>query len=58
VPDRTIKKDDQGNHVVMVVIDEEITARPVVTGISDGFNTEIINGLREEETVIETRIKR
>jgi RND family efflux transporter MFP subunit len=58
VPDRTIKKDDQGNHVVMVVIDEEITARPVVTGISDGFNTEIINGLSEKETVIETRIKR
>jgi len=58
VPDRAIEKDDQGNPVVKIVIDEEITDRPVVTGISDGFDTEIISGLSEGETVIETRIKR
>ena len=58
VPDRAIEKDDQGNSVVKIVIDEEITDRPVVTGISDGFDTEIISGLSEGETVIETRIKR
>jgi len=58
VPDRAIEKDDQGNPVVRVVIDEETTERPVITGISDGFDTEIISGLSEGETVIETRIKR
>jgi len=56
VPDRAIKKDSEGRPVVEVMVDEQIEERPVVTGISDGFNTEIISGLQEGETVV-TEVK-
>ena len=52
VPDRAIKKDSQGNTVVEVMVNEQIEERTVVTGISDGFETEIVNGLEEGEMVI------
>ena len=58
VPDRAITLDSQGNPVVKVVVDEEIEERPVVTGISDGFDTEIVDGLNEGDVVvIETKVK-
>lgn len=53
VPNRVITQDEQGNPVVEVVIDEEQTEmRVVVPGMSDGFQTEIIDGLKEGEMVI------
>lgn len=52
VPDRAIKQDRQGNPIVLVMVDEQIEARPVVIGISDGFQTEIVGGLSEGETVV------
>jgi len=52
VPDRAIKQDRQGNPIVWVMVDEQIEARPVVIGISDGFQTEIVGGLSEGETVV------
>jgi len=55
VPDRAITLDSQGNPVVKVVVDEEIEERPVVTGMSDGFETEIIDGLNEGEIVVVER---
>ena len=59
VPDRAIDADSQGNSVVKVVVAEgETETRPVVTGISDGLQTEIISGISEGETVvIEIRVK-
>lgn len=54
VPDRTITQDSQGNPIVKVMVDEEIEEieeRPVVLGISDGFQTEIVDGLEEGEVV-------
>jgi multidrug efflux pump subunit AcrA (membrane-fusion protein) len=57
LPDRAIKYDSQGGAVVYVVVsqepegDMEIEERTVVIGISDGFQTEIISGLQEGETV-------
>jgi len=59
VPDRAIDADSQGNPVVKVVVAEgETETRPVVTGISDGLQTEIISGISEGETVvIEIRVK-
>jgi len=51
VPNRAIKQDSQGNPVVGVMVGEQIEQRPVVVGISDGFHTEIIDGLDEGETV-------
>ena len=58
VPNRAISQDSQGNPVVKVMVDEEIEERPVVTGISDGFDTEIVGGLNEGDVVvIETKVK-
>ena len=58
VPHRAISQDSQGNPVVKVMVDEEIEERPVVTGISDGFDTEIVDGLSEGDVVvIETKVK-
>lgn len=55
VPSRAIKQDSQGKPVVQVVVDGQVQDRAVVIGISDGFQTEIISGLAEGETVVESR---
>ncbi len=55
VPDRAITKDSQGNPMVKVMVNEEIEERPVVIGISDGYQTEIVDGLKEGETVVVER---
>jgi macrolide-specific efflux system membrane fusion protein len=52
VPDRAIRKDSHGNPIVWVMVGEQVEQRPVVVGISDGFQTEIIQGLNEGETVV------
>jgi len=57
VPDRAIKQDDQGNDMVEVMVNEQTEERIVVTGLSDGYQTEIISGLEEGEVVIERRAK-
>ena len=56
VPDRAIKQDSQGNPIVGVVVDEQVEERAVVIGISDGFQTAILDGLEEGE-VVERRAK-
>ncbi len=56
VPDRAIRQDSQGNSVVEVMANEQIEERTVVTGISDGFQTEILDGL-EEGDMVERRAK-
>jgi HlyD family secretion protein len=55
VPDRAIGEDDEGNAVVMVVVGEQTEERRVVVGISDGYDTEIIEGLAEGEVVSTAR---
>ncbi|MFC1939502.1 efflux RND transporter periplasmic adaptor subunit [Chloroflexota bacterium] len=57
VPERAIEQDSEGNPIVDVMVNQQIEKRTVVTGISDGFQTEILNGLEEGEMVIEKRIK-
>jgi HlyD family secretion protein len=58
VPDRAIKYDSEGSPVVQVMVTrepegvKEIEERPVVIGLSDGFQTEIISGLGEGEVVV------
>ena len=52
VPDRAIRQDSQGNTVVEVVVNEQTEKRTVVIGISDGFQTEIVDGLDEGELVM------
>jgi len=53
VPSRAVKRDDEGNTIVDVVIVGGTESKIVVTGISDGFQTEIISGLEEGEMVTE-----
>jgi HlyD family secretion protein len=58
VPDRAIDKDKEGKTIVRVVVNKQMEERPVVTGISDGFNTEVISGLGEGEMVLtEVKVK-
>ena len=58
VPNRVIEHDNQGNPVVKVMVNEQIQEKSVVAGISDGYQTEIVGGLREGDTVvIETPVK-
>ncbi len=52
VPDHAINEDKEGNPVVYVVVDDDLEARPVEIGISDGFDTEIISGLNAGEMVL------
>ena len=55
VPDRAIKQNSQGNHIVEVMVNGQIVERTVVIGTSDGFQTEVIDGLKEREVVVERR---
>jgi len=52
VPSRAIGEDAQGNTIVKVIVNGQTQERAVVTGISDGIQTEILQGLTEGETVI------
>ena len=51
-PSRAITKNDAGKSVVSVVVGEEFQDKEVVTGLSDSFQTEIVSGLSEGETVV------
>ncbi|MFC2034421.1 efflux RND transporter periplasmic adaptor subunit [Chloroflexota bacterium] len=55
VPERAIKQDSQGNPIVEVMIGEQIEERTVTLGLSDGFQTEIIDGITEGEVIVEKR---
>jgi len=55
VPDRAIEANSQGNPVVKVMVNDQIQERQVVTGISDGLETEIVDGLNEGEIVLVER---
>ena len=57
VPDRAIKQDSQGNPIVEIMVNGQIEERSVDIGVSDGFQTEIVDGLEEGEVVIERRTK-
>lgn len=52
IPERAITEDSEGNPVVMVKVGDQTEERKVVTGLSDGFYTEIVSGLSEGETVV------
>jgi HlyD family secretion protein len=53
VPDRAIGEDSEGNSIVNVLIEgDEHEERPVVVGMSDGFDTEIISGVEAGETIL------
>ena len=55
VPDRAVKQDSQGNTIVEVMVNGQTEERTVVTGISDGYQTEIVSGLIDGEVVVGRR---
>ncbi len=56
IPARAIKTDSQGKTVVSVMVNQQVKEKPIIAGISDGLETEVVSGLEEGETVvIETR---
>ena len=56
IPERAVQPDEQGNPAVKVPAGEEFQFKPVVLGMSDGFNVEVLEGLEEgEEVVVEVR---
>lgn len=52
IPTRAIQLNNQGNAIVEVKTDKQIEERKVITGISDGFMTEIVSGLEEGEIIL------
>ena len=52
IPERAVQPDEEGNPVVKVPAGEEFQFKPVVLGISDGFNIEVLEGLEEGEVVV------
>lgn len=51
VPERAVKEDSQGRSIVEVLSNGQIEQRTVVTGISDGLQIEIVDGLEEGEII-------
>jgi len=51
VPERAVRRDEQGNPIVWVSVDGQLEQRTVVVGISDGLKTEILEGLSEGDMV-------
>jgi RND family efflux transporter MFP subunit len=52
VPNRAVEQDSFGNPVVKVMVNEQIEERPVVIGVSDGYQTEIVGGLSAGDVVV------
>jgi HlyD family secretion protein len=57
VPDRAIKQNSQGKTIIEVMVNGQAEERVVVAGISDGLQTEILDGLKEGEMVVERQAK-
>jgi len=58
VPSRAVTRNNQGQTIVKVQTDGEITERAVEVGLDDGLRAEITSGLAEGETVIvEVKVK-
>ncbi len=55
VSDRAIDYSSPDKPIVRVMVNGKVEERPVVTGLSDGLQTEIVQGLEEGEEVIEKR---
>lgn len=52
VPNKSIKRNGQGQAVVNVVVNQKVEERVVVLGATDGAQTEIVSGLNEGEKIL------
>ncbi|MFH0941455.1 MAG: efflux RND transporter periplasmic adaptor subunit [Chloroflexota bacterium] len=53
VPDRAVTENSQGSPVVKLMVNGQVEERPVTLGLSDGIETEIIQGLSDGDQVVE-----
>jgi HlyD family secretion protein len=52
VPNKSLKKNGQGQMVVSIVNNNKVEERTVVLGLTDGNQTEVVSGLNAGDTVI------
>jgi multidrug efflux pump subunit AcrA (membrane-fusion protein) len=52
VPNKSIKRNAQGQTVVNVVVNQKTEERPVKLGLTDGSQTEVISGLQAGDTIV------
>ena len=52
VPSQAITEDSDDNPIVKVMVGDQTEERPVVIGLSDAYQTEIVSGLTEGEVVV------
>jgi multidrug efflux pump subunit AcrA (membrane-fusion protein) len=52
VPNKSIKQNNQGQKTVDVLVDQKIQERPVVLGMTDGTQTEVVSGINVGDIVI------
>ena len=52
VPNKSIKRNAQGQTVVNVVVNQKTEERPVKLGLTDGNQTEVISGLQPGDVII------
>ena len=52
VPNKLIKRDSKGQTSVNMLMDQKIQERQVTTGLTDGSQTEIVNGLNAGDIII------
>lgn len=52
VPDRVVYQDENGNMMVKILAGDTVEERTVTIGISNGLDTEIINGVSEGEIAV------
>jgi HlyD family secretion protein len=51
-PNKSIKKDSSGQTFVNILVNKKVEQRQVVTGLTDGTQTEIVSGLNEGDVVV------
>jgi macrolide-specific efflux system membrane fusion protein len=52
VPNKSIKRNAQGQTVVSVVVDQKVEERRVVLGLTDGTQSEVVSGLQAGDRII------
>jgi RND family efflux transporter MFP subunit len=55
VPNRAIQEDNQGNPIVDVLVNNKAESRQLKLGITDGVNTEVLNGLNAGDIIVIVR---
>ena len=52
IPNKSIKQNAQGQTIVKVVINQQVEERQVKLGLTDGVQTEVIDGLQPGDIII------